>query len=220
MASLEYSNKDNAADGINGVAAQTRWNTTPAPQVYLNADYTATPNLVLHAGFDFTRHAAMQNSAVQNFKATTLGLNTAANMPGGAANTFPIFNGLTVNRQSVPQMGINNAPFIDDNWYNTESAIWAHGRHTFEFGGDFRHQLFGTHNDLSAGVYSFSPIKRLCLPPRAKTFMEPASATVSRASLSANWVAQASGTITFNGFTAWRAGFTRWTPGSSHANSR
>ena len=85
----EYSNKDNAADGINGVAAQTRWNTTPAPQVYLNADYTATPNLVLHAGFDYTRHAAMQNSAVQNFKATTLGLNTAANMPGGAANTFP-----------------------------------------------------------------------------------------------------------------------------------
>ncbi len=152
----EYSNKDNAADGINGVAAQTRWNTTPAPQVYLNADYTATPNLVLHAGFDFTRHAAMQNSAVQNFMASTLGLNTAANMPGGAANTFPIFNGLTVNRQNVPQMGINNAPFIDNNWYNTESAIWVHGRHTFEFGGDFRHQLFGTHNDLSAGTYGFS----------------------------------------------------------------
>ncbi len=96
-------------------AASTRWNMTPAPQLYLNADYTATPNLVLHAGFDFTRHDALQNSAVQNFKATTLGLNTAANMPGGAANTFPIFSGLTVNRQSVPQLGINNAPFIDDN---------------------------------------------------------------------------------------------------------
>ena len=153
---LEYGDKNNAADGINGVAAQTRWNTTPAPQLYLNADYTATPNLVLHSGFDFTRHAAAQDSAVQNFKATTLGLNTAANMPGGAANTFPIFNGLTVNRQSVPQMGINNAPFIDDNYYNTESAIWTHGSHTLEFGGDVRHQLFGTHNDLSAGVYSFS----------------------------------------------------------------
>jgi hypothetical protein len=153
---LEYGNKNNAADGINGVAAQTRWNTTPAPQLYLNADYTATSNLVLHSGFDFTRHAAAQDSAEQNFKATTLGLNTAANMPGGAANTFPIFNGLTVNRQNVPQMGINNAPFIDDNYYNTESAIWTHGRHTLEFGGDVRHQLFGTHNDLSAGVYSFS----------------------------------------------------------------
>jgi Carboxypeptidase regulatory-like domain len=153
---LEYGNKNNAADGINGVAAQTRWNTTPAPQLYLNADYTATSNLVLHSGFDFTRHAAAQDSAEQNFKATTLGLNTAANMPGGAANTFPIFNGLTVNRQNVPQMGINNAPFIDDNYYNTESAIWTHGSHTLEFGGDVRHQLFGTHNDLSAGVYSFS----------------------------------------------------------------
>src|ERR1700729_3941520 len=86
---LEYSNKDNAADGINGVGASTRWNMTPAPQLYLNADYTATTNLVLHAGFDFTRHDALQNSAVQNFKATTLGLNTAAKMPGGAANTFP-----------------------------------------------------------------------------------------------------------------------------------
>jgi len=88
---------------------------------------------------------------VQNFKASSLGLNTAANMPGGAANTFPIFNGLTVDNTSVPQLGINNAPFIDDNWYETGSAIWVHGRHTFEFGGDLRHQLFGTHNDLSAG---------------------------------------------------------------------
>jgi Carboxypeptidase regulatory-like domain len=153
---LEYGDKDNAADGINGVGASTRWNTTPAPQLYLNADYTATPNLVLHSGFDFTRHAAAQDSAVQNFLASSLGLNTAANMPGGAAKTFPIFSGLTTNRQSVPQLGVNNAPFIDDNYYNTESAIWIHGRHTFEFGGEFRHQLFGTHNDLSAGSYNFS----------------------------------------------------------------
>jgi len=153
----EYSDKDNADDGINGVGGSTRWNLTPAPQLYLNADYTATPNLVLHAGMDFTRHDALQDSAVQNFKASSLGLNTAANMPGGAANTFPIFSGLTVNRQSVPQLGVNNAPFIDDNWYDTESAIWVHGRHTYEFGGDFRHQLFGTHNDLSAGSYGFSP---------------------------------------------------------------
>jgi len=153
----EQSNKDNAADGINGVAAQTRWNTTPAPQVYLNADYTATPRLVLHAGFDFTRHAAAQNSAVQNFKASTLGLSTAANMPGGAANTFPIVHGLTTNRQGVPQMGINNAPFIDNNWYPSASAIWTHGNHIFKFGGDLRHQVFGTHNDLSAGSYGFDP---------------------------------------------------------------
>jgi Carboxypeptidase regulatory-like domain/TonB dependent receptor-like, beta-barrel len=152
----EYSDKDNADDGINGPGGQTRWNLTPAPQLYLNADYTATPNLVLHAGFDFTRHDALQDSTVQNFKASTLGLNTAANMPGGAANTFPIFYGLTVNRQGVPNMGINNAPFIDNNFYYTGSAIWVHGRHTFEFGGDLRHQLFGTHNDLSAGSYGFS----------------------------------------------------------------
>src|SRR5580700_4730476 len=157
---LEYSNKDNAADGINGVGASTRWNTTPAPQLYLNADYTATPNLVLHSGFDFTRHAAAQDSAVQNFPASSLGLNTAANMPGGAANTFPIFswpgNTPSVNHSNLQNLGVNNAPFIDDNYYTTASAIWVHGRHTFEFGGDFRHQLFGTHNDLSAGSYNFS----------------------------------------------------------------
>jgi Carboxypeptidase regulatory-like domain len=153
----EQSNKDNAADGINGTAAQTRWNTTPAPQVYLNADYTATPRLVFHAGFDFTRHNAAQNSAVQNFKASTLGLDTAANMPGGAANTFPAIYGLQTNHQGVPQMGINNAPFYDDNWYPTGSAIWIHGNHIFKFGGDLRHQVFGTHNDLSAGSYGFSP---------------------------------------------------------------
>src|SRR5271155_334522 len=126
----EVSNKDNAADGINGTAAQTRWNTTPAPQVYLNADYTATPKLVVHGGFDFTRHSAAQNAFVQNFTASTLGLNTAANMPGGAANTFPIIYGLTTNRQGVPQLGNNNAPFYDANWYITESATWTHGNHT------------------------------------------------------------------------------------------
>lgn len=153
----EYSDKDNADDGINGVAGQTRWNTTPAPQLYLNADYTATPNLVLHAGFDFTRHDALQDSAVQNFDLTTLGLNTSANMPGGAAKTFPIITGLNVNGQGVPQLGVNNAPFIDDNWYETGSAIWVHGGHTLEFGGDLRHQLFGTHNDLSDGAYHFDP---------------------------------------------------------------
>ena len=153
----EQSNKNNAADGINGTAAQTRWNTTPAPQVYLNAYYTPTPKLVLHAGFDFTRHNAAQDSAVQNFKASTLGLNTAANMPGGAANTFPIIHGLTTNRQGVPQMGVNNAPFFDDNWQPTGSATWIHGGHAFKFGGDLRHQVFGTHNDLSAGSYGFGP---------------------------------------------------------------
>jgi hypothetical protein len=153
----EQSNKDNAADGINGPAAQTRWNTTPAPQVYLNADYTATPRLVLHAGFDFTRHNAAQNAFVQNVKASSLGLNTAANMPGGAANTFPIIHGLQTNRQGVPQLGNNNAPFYDDNWEPTGSATWTHGSHTFKFGADLRHQVFGTHNDLSAGNYAFDP---------------------------------------------------------------
>jgi Carboxypeptidase regulatory-like domain len=152
----EQSNKDNAADGINGTAAQTRWNTTPAPQVYLNADFTVTPKLVLHAGFDFTRHDALQNSAVQNFDSTSLGLNTAADMPGGAARTFPIISGLNVNRSGVPNLGINNAPFYDDNWYPTVSATWIHGNHAFKFGGDLRHQVFGTHNDLSAGSYGFS----------------------------------------------------------------
>ena len=153
----EQSNKDNAADGINGPAAQTRWNTTPAPQVYLNADYTATPRLVLHAGFDFTRHNAAQNAFVQNVKASSLGLNTAANMPGGAANTFPIIHGLQTNRQGVPQLGNNNAPFYDDNWEPTGSATWTNGSHTFKFGADLRHQVFGTHNDLSAGNYAFDP---------------------------------------------------------------
>ena len=153
---IEQSNKDNAADGINGEAAQTRWNTTPAPQVYLNADYTATPKLVLHAGFDYTEHIAAQDAFVQNFKASSLGLNTAANMPGGAANTFPIIYGLQTNRSGVPQLGNNNAPFIDHNWSPTGSATWIHGSHTFKFGGDLRHQIFGTHNDLSAGNYGFN----------------------------------------------------------------
>jgi hypothetical protein len=155
----EQSNKDNAADGINGPAAQTRWNTTPAPQVYLNADYTATPRLVLHAGFDFTRHNAAQDAFVQNIQASSLGLNTAANMPGGAANTFPIIhwsnNNNDVNRANLQQLGNNNAPFYDDNWEPTGSATWIHGSHTFKFGADLRHQVFGTHNDLSAGNYGF-----------------------------------------------------------------
>ena len=116
----EQSNKDNAADGINGVGSPTRWNTTPAPQVYLNADYTATPRLVLHAGFDYTRHNAAQDSAVQNFDLTTLGLNTAANMPGGAAKTFPIISGLTDQPSERSSAGSTTTlRFIDDNWAPT-----------------------------------------------------------------------------------------------------
>jgi hypothetical protein len=151
----EYSDKDNADDGINTIGGSTRWNLTPAPQLYLNADYTATPRLVLHAGFDFTSHNALQDAVVQNFDQTTLGLPSLASMPGGAAGTFPIFSGLSVNTAGVPNMGVNNAPFIDHNWALTGSATWIHGDHTVKFGGDFRHQWFGTHNDLSDGSYSF-----------------------------------------------------------------
>jgi hypothetical protein len=152
----EQGNKDNADDGINTIAGSTRWNTTPAPQLYLNADYTVTPKLVLHAGWNYTEHLAAQDAVDQNFDLTTLGLNTSANMPGGAAKTFPIIGGLTVNRSSVPNMGVNNAPFYDRNWANTESATWIHGDHTFKFGGDIRHQLFGTHNDITDGNYTFA----------------------------------------------------------------
>jgi Carboxypeptidase regulatory-like domain len=152
----EIGNKDNATDGINGTGGQTRWNHTPAPQLYLNADYTVTPNLVLHAGFDFTRHDALQDSAVQNFNTSTLGLSNAESVAPGGSKTFPIFSGITVNNAGVPNMGINNAPFIDDNYYETGSAIWVHGSHTLDFGGDFRHQLFGTHNDQSPGSYGFA----------------------------------------------------------------
>ena len=153
----EQGNKFNAADGITGQAASTRWNTTPAPQVYLNLDYTATPRLVLHGGFDYTEHVAVQDAFVTDFKASSIGLNTAANMPGGAANTFPIISGLQTNRSGVPNLGVNNAPFIDHNWSPTGSATWIHGEHTFKFGGELRHQIFGTHNDLSAGSYNFNP---------------------------------------------------------------
>ena len=120
---------------------------------------TIRPRRVLCSTPDSTIRATtpLQDSAVQNFDPTTLGLNTSANMPGGAAKTFPIIHGLTVNRQNVPQLGINNAPFIDHNWYATGSATWIHGHHTFKFGGDLRHQVFGTHNDLSAGSYGFDP---------------------------------------------------------------
>jgi len=88
--------------GINGTAAQTRWNTTPAPQVYLNADYTATPKLVFHADLLYAPQR-LQNSAVAKLRCDNSWLNTAANMPGGAARTFPIISGLNVNRSGVPK---------------------------------------------------------------------------------------------------------------------
>ena len=183
----EQSNKDNAADGINGTAAQTRWNTTPAPQVYLNADYTATPRLVLHAGFDYTSHNAAQDSVVQNFDASTLGLNTAANMPGGAANTFPIIHGLThqpSERSSVgnkqrsvyrPQLGIPLDPRPGSTAVIRSNLAAISVIRSLALTTTYR-------PEITASV----PIRRLCRPPKAKTFMAPASAMVSRASLLAN----------------------------------
>lgn len=50
------------------------------------------PN-VIAVGEAISKSADLQNSAVQNVEASTLGLNTAANKPGAAENTFPICTG-------------------------------------------------------------------------------------------------------------------------------
>ena len=215
----EQSNKDNAADGINGMAAQTRWNTTPAPQVYLNTDYTVTPKLVLHGGFSFTRHNALQNSAGQNFDSTSLGLNTAANMPGGAAHTFPIISGLNVNRSGVPNLRINNAPFYDDNGIPPSPRPGSMAIMLSSLAAIFVIRCLALITTYRPDLMASVPMRRPCRQLKAKTFMEPASAMLSRASLLASWMAQISGTITFNGFIAKRAEFTRWTPGGSRKKS-
>lgn len=51
---------------------------------------------------------------MQNFNLSSLGLNTSANMPACAAGTFPVISGLTVNRQGVNNLEVNNASFFDD----------------------------------------------------------------------------------------------------------
>jgi len=182
----EYSDKDNATDGINGVAAQTRWNTTPAPQAYFNADYTATPNLVLHAGFDFTRHAAMQNSAVQNFHASTLGLNTAANMPGGAANTFPVFNGLTVNRQGVPQMGIKTLRSLTTTGMTLNRSPGSMDGITSYLAAISVIRCLALTTTSPPDFMASTPLRPLCRLPKGKTSMAPPSAMVSQASFLAS----------------------------------
>ena len=117
-------NKDNADDGINGVGGSTRWNLTPAPQVYLNADYTATPNLVLHAGFDFTRH-----DAAAGFGGAELqGVDSWAEHGGKYAwRRCEHLPDLQRTHQPTVRAFLSwestTLHSIDDNWYHTESAI-------------------------------------------------------------------------------------------------
>jgi len=91
----------------------------------------------------------------QNFKASSLGLNTAANMPGGAANTFPIFNGLTVDNTSVRNWESTTLPLstITGTKLDPRSGSTAV---IPSIGGDLRHQLFGRNTtfrpDLTASV--------------------------------------------------------------------
>jgi hypothetical protein len=116
----ELTNKDGQADGINGPAASTRYLRVKGPQFYANADYTVTPNLVVHAGFGFTRHNNQQD-ALESFNQQDLGLSTQDNLPGGGAAIFPMIMGLTTNYASGPQLGTSNYPYYDNNWQPTGS---------------------------------------------------------------------------------------------------
>lgn len=151
----EFTNKYGQADGLPAPIGSTRYLKVQGPQLYSNLDYTATPNMVLHAGFGFTRHANQQNAA-QTFDQQLLGLPTQVNLPGGGAPTFPVITGLTTNRTSIPQLGVSNNPYYDNNWQPTGSVTWVHGAHTLKAGGDMRHQLFSIQDGVSTGSYVFS----------------------------------------------------------------
>ena len=199
----EQSNKDNAADGINGTAAQTRWNTTPAPQVYLNADYTATPRLVLHAGFDFTRHDAAQDSCGAELRFVDSWVEHVGKYAWRRRENLP------------DHQRTHNQPSGRSSAGNQQRSVYRRqlGSHWIRDLGPRRSYVQIWRRSPSSGIWHAQrPVGRIlrlryqsdvsAVRQGPKSFMEPASATVSRASLWANWVAQVSGTTTFNGFTA------------------
>ena len=166
---------------------------------------TIRPRRILCSTPDSTLRATtpLQNSAVQDFKASSLGLNTAANMPGGAANTFPIFS--RAHRPTVRAFlnwELTTLRFMTTTGTTPDPRPGSTAATLSNLAQISVIRCLALTTTCRPESYGFIPVRRLCRPPRAKTFMEPASAMVSRASLLANWMAQVSGTITFNGFTA------------------
>ncbi len=133
-------------------------NTNLGTGFLLNYVKTINPHLVMTAGANWIGYLSNQTNADQNV--------SFAGTPGG--NTFPLigFDG----QNAITTWGVNGGAYLAccsgglaaninrmlgvvavNNW------LWTTGRHTFNFGGQVRHEWQDTHDcDFCSGTYNFS----------------------------------------------------------------
>lgn len=113
-------------------------------------DYILSPTLLNHLNLAVTRQSTIQNSRAVNagFDPTSLGL---TNVQGLGFPIFGIGEGLTQLGQTTRDGQIDSSGQI------TDSVNWQKGRHSLQFGIDYRYDTF-SNNDTSAegGRYYFA----------------------------------------------------------------
>jgi outer membrane receptor protein involved in Fe transport len=104
--------------------------------------------------FGYSRYRTSFSSLDANFDPTSIGLNFGTGKTGLPEFDFsiPQLENLGAQGFSVPRGRTSQTYQILDNF------TWLHGRHTFKFGGEFRHASVDNFNDnLERGIFSFSP---------------------------------------------------------------
>jgi hypothetical protein len=104
--------------------------------------------------FGYSRYRTSFSSLDANFDPSTLGLNWGNGKLGLPEIDFstPELENLGAQGFSVPRGRTSQTYQILDNF------TWLHGKHTFKFGGEFRHAAIANFNDnLERGIFSFSP---------------------------------------------------------------
>jgi hypothetical protein len=123
----------------------------------LHYDYTATPTLVLHAGFGYVRSVHNDNYMPESlaFDPKTIGLN------GSYTTGFPTISGIGNTTQGgfSTTYGIGvGAPVV--NYQNKPSGVFSatkvHANHTYKAGVQWRKDPAVNKNSIAAPTYNFS----------------------------------------------------------------
>ncbi|MEO8594614.1 MAG: TonB-dependent receptor [Candidatus Solibacter sp.] len=154
---INYTAKS-TGDGLPEPISNAREFRTHTPSFRLNADYTVTPRILIHAGVGEIRywHIDSGPEATRTYDAVgKLGLIGGLGNPTG----FPSIGGL-----SSPQGGIASTmgwtvatlPRLDDHPTAVLNGSMVRGNHTYKAGGEWWRDFDGSKSGVTAGSYTFS----------------------------------------------------------------
>ena len=154
---INYTAKS-TGDGLPEPISNAREFRTHTPSFRLNADYTVSPRLLLHAGVGEVRywHIDSGPELTRTYDAVgKLGLVGGLGNPTG----FPSISGLSSPQGgmgSTMGWGIGTLPRLDDHPTAVLSGSLVRGNHTYKAGGEWWRDFDGQKSGATAGTWAFS----------------------------------------------------------------